>query len=81
MVVRGNENSSSLINGALAYGSEKLAYSNHPIDGIAQFQDHLWPSGVPMSTFIVSIFVALIVGAASGFVYLVLADDGGRTGP
>ena len=37
--------------------------------------------GVPMATFIVGIFVALIVGAASGFVYLVLADDSGRTGP
>jgi hypothetical protein len=34
-----------------------------------------------MATFIVGIFLALIVGAASAFVYVVLADDSGRTGP
>ena len=82
MVVRGNENSSSLIIGALAYVSEKLAYSNHPIDGMAQFYDHFRPPEVPsMATFIVGVFVVIIVGAASAFVYLVLADDSSRTGP
>jgi hypothetical protein len=34
-----------------------------------------------MATFIVAIFVVIIVGAASAFVYLVLAYDSGRTGP
>jgi hypothetical protein len=33
-----------------------------------------------MATFIVSIFVALIVGAASAFAYVVLADDSGPNG-
>jgi|HubBroStandDraft_4_1064222.scaffolds.fasta_scaffold166459_2 hypothetical protein len=35
-----------------------------------------------MATFILGIFVVIIVGAASAFAYVVfLADDGGRTGP
>jgi hypothetical protein len=35
-----------------------------------------------MATFIVSIFVVVIVGAAAAFAYVVyLGDDGGRTGP
>jgi len=34
-----------------------------------------------MATFIVSIFPVIIVGAASAFAYVVLADDGGRRGP
>jgi hypothetical protein len=34
-----------------------------------------------METFIVSIFVVIIVAAASAFVYVVLADEGGKTGP
>ena len=34
-----------------------------------------------MSTFILSIFLVIIIGAASAFVYVVLGDDGGRTGP
>jgi|HubBroStandDraft_6_1064221.scaffolds.fasta_scaffold17994_3 hypothetical protein len=34
-----------------------------------------------MATFILGIFVVIIVGAASAFAYLVfLADDSGRTG-
>jgi len=74
--------SSILMFGTLAYERENLAYSNHPIDGIAQFYDHIRPSEVPtMATFIVSIFVVIIVGAASAFVYVVHGDDRGRTGP
>jgi hypothetical protein len=35
-----------------------------------------------MATFIVGIFVVIIVGAASAFAYILyLSDDGGRTGP
>jgi hypothetical protein len=34
-----------------------------------------------MATFIVAIFVVIIIGAASAFAYVVLADDSGRTGP
>jgi hypothetical protein len=34
-----------------------------------------------MATFIVSIFVVIIVSAASAFVCVVLGDDRGRTGP
>jgi hypothetical protein len=35
-----------------------------------------------MATFIVGIFVVIIVGAASAFAYVVYAaDDSGRTGP
>jgi hypothetical protein len=35
-----------------------------------------------MATFLVSIFVVVIVGAAAAFAYvLYLGDDGGRTGP
>jgi hypothetical protein len=34
-----------------------------------------------MATFIVSIFLAIIVCAAGAFAYVVLADDSGRTGP
>ncbi len=35
-----------------------------------------------MATFIVGIFVVIIVGAASAFAYIMyLSDDGGRTGP
>ncbi len=34
-----------------------------------------------MATFIVGIFVVIIVGAAGAFAYLVLADESGRTGP
>jgi len=57
------------------------AYSNYPIDGKAQFDNHIRPSEVPaMVTFIVSIFLLIIVGAASVFVYVVLGDEGGRTG-
>ena len=68
--------------GTRAYVSKNLAYRKHPIDGLAQFYDHVRPSEVPsMATFIVGIFVDIIVGAASAFVYLVLADDSGRTGP
>jgi hypothetical protein len=83
MVVRGDENSSSLIIGALAYGEPRPAYRNHPIDGMAQTYNHAWPSEVPgMATFIVGIFVVIIVGAASAFAYVVYAaDDSGRTGP
>jgi hypothetical protein len=34
-----------------------------------------------MATFIVGIFVVIIVGAASAFAYILyLSDDGGRTG-
>jgi hypothetical protein len=68
--------------GTRANVPKNAAYSNHPIDGMAQFYDHVRPSEVPsMATFIVGIFVVIIVGAASAFVYLVLADEGGRTGP
>lgn len=35
-----------------------------------------------MATFIVGLFVVIIVGAASAFAYIMyLSDDGGRTGP
>jgi hypothetical protein len=34
-----------------------------------------------MATFIVAIFVLIIVGAASAFAYVVRGDDGGRTDP
>jgi hypothetical protein len=34
-----------------------------------------------MATLIVTIFVVIIVGAASAFAYVVVADDSGRTGP
>jgi len=34
-----------------------------------------------MAIFIVSIFVVIIVGSASAFAYVVLADGSGRTGP
>jgi hypothetical protein len=34
-----------------------------------------------MATLIVSIFVVIIVGAASAFVYVLVADEGGKTGP
>ena len=34
-----------------------------------------------MATFVVAIFVLIIVGAASAFAYVVLDDDSGRTGP
>jgi len=62
--------------------AQKPAYSDYPIDGLAVFYDHTWPSEVPaMATFIVSIFVVIIVGAASAFVYVLVADEGGKTGP
>jgi hypothetical protein len=34
-----------------------------------------------MTTFIIGIFVAIIIGAACAFDYVVYADDSGRTGP
>jgi hypothetical protein len=34
-----------------------------------------------MVTFLVGIFVIIIVGAASAFAYLYLADSRGQTGP
>jgi hypothetical protein len=35
-----------------------------------------------MATFIVGVFIAIIVGAAAAFAYvLYLGDDGGRTAP
>ena len=62
--------------------AQKPGYSDYPIDGPAVFYDHTWPSEVPaMATFIVSIFVVIIVGAASAFVYVLVAEKGGKTGP
>jgi hypothetical protein len=82
MLVRGDIKSSNLALGTLAYVPKNLAYRKHPIDEMAQFHNHTWPSEVPsMATFIVAIFVVIIVGAGSALVYVVLADDSGRTGP
>jgi hypothetical protein len=81
MLVREDIKSSNLVLGTLAYALKNLAYRKPPIDGMAQFHKHTCPSEVPsMATFIVSIFVVIIVGAATAFVYVVLGDDGGRTG-
>jgi hypothetical protein len=44
MLVRGGIKSSGLVVGTRANVSKNLAYSNHPIDGLAQFYDHIWPS-------------------------------------
>jgi len=55
-------------------------YSNHPMDAIVTGDEHTAPSGVPsMATFIVGIFVAIIIGATASFAYIVYADDRGRT--
>ena len=57
-------------------------YSNHPIDDFRQFDNHTRPSEVPSHGDIYGgIFVAIIVGAACAFAYVVYADDSGRTGP
>jgi hypothetical protein len=83
MLVRGDIKSSNLALGTLAHVPKNLAYRKHPIDGMAQFHNHTWLSEVPsMATFIVAIFVVIIVGAAATFAYVVfLSEDRGQTGP
>ena len=56
-------------------------YRNYPIDGMSQIYKHARPTEVPsMATLIVSIFVVLIIGAASAFAYVVYRPED-RAGP
>jgi hypothetical protein len=56
-------------------------YRNYPIDDMSQIYKRARPSEVPsMATLIVSIFVVIILGAASAFAYVVYRPDD-RTGP
>jgi hypothetical protein len=76
--------SSNLVFGTLAYVPKNLPigntlstgrHSSITIPDLRRFpawRHSPWP---------VAIFVVIIIGAASAFVYVVLADDSGRTSP